>query len=70
MAGVAAIDLALCWRWRPSRADELWLPTWLKRLRAPVRVQIRDAAARRRQLVDLVAGLIVLIVAASLVPRG
>jgi hypothetical protein len=70
MVGTAAIGLALCWSWRPSRADDLWLPTWLMHLRVAARVQIRDAAAWRRQLVDLGVSVIVVAAAVWLVPRG
>jgi hypothetical protein len=57
---LTAIGADLCWRWRPQRAQELRVPQWLAAIRASVRVNIRDAAAWRRQLVAITVGVALL----------
>ncbi|GAA3808724.1 hypothetical protein [Cellulomonas soli] len=67
-AGVAVLTVGgamLGWRWRPSRADRVRLPRVMVRARAAVPVPIRDAAAWHRQMVQLVTGGVLLVVAAS-----
>lgn len=64
-AAIALCEAVLCWRWRPARADDLWIPTWLARMRSAVPVQIRDAAAWRRQLVGLLSGVAVVALATA-----
>lgn len=69
VAGLTLVGLVLAWRWRPSRAERLWVPRWLARVRTAVPVPIRDSAAWRRQVVQLVVGGLVLLVSYAVLRR-
>lgn len=69
LAVAAVAEAALCWRWRPSRAERFWMPVWLARLRSAVRIPIRDAAAWRRNSLGLVIGSVVIALSAAVL-RG
>jgi hypothetical protein len=62
---LSILSAVLCYRWRPARSDAFWVPVWLIRLRAAVRVPIRDSAAWRRQATCLSVGICALAVSAT-----
>ncbi len=66
---LTVVGLVLAWRWRPSRAEQLWVPRWLARARAAVPVRIRDSAAWRRQAVQLIVGVLVLLLSYAALRR-